>query len=132
MDKTALIVDSIPLFKEKLDPICSKYQVGHQELIKELVRFLDLIHISKSKLSPSLIVDLAWHELILFTRFYTKFCTEHYGRYIHHTPSKNTKPGIFNKTIQFYIQQFGQPNPLIWGKQAKEEWELSNCGSCLN
>jgi len=37
---------------------------------------------------PSQIVDDVWHEFILSTRFYSKFCTKSLGRFLHHTPTE--------------------------------------------
>lgn len=37
---------------------------------------------------PSQIVDDAWHEFILFTRSYDRFCNKAYGRFLHHTPAE--------------------------------------------
>ena len=37
---------------------------------------------------PSQAVDDAWHEFILFTRQYDKFCTSAFGRFLHHTPAE--------------------------------------------
>lgn len=36
---------------------------------------------------PSQVVDDAWHEFILFTRSYKKFCRKALGRFLHYTPS---------------------------------------------
>ena len=36
---------------------------------------------------PSQAVDDAWHEFILFTRQYDKFCAHAFGRFLHHTPA---------------------------------------------
>ena len=35
---------------------------------------------------PSRVVDIAWHEMILFTREYHAFCDRAFGRYLHHSP----------------------------------------------
>ncbi|MFD4432295.1 hypothetical protein [Nocardia sp. NPDC058497] len=35
---------------------------------------------------PSHAVDEAWHGFILCTQLYAKFCTEAYGRFLHHFP----------------------------------------------
>lgn len=40
---------------------------------------------------PSQVVDVAWHEFILFTRLYEKFCNKSQGRFLHHTPSEAMK-----------------------------------------
>lgn len=122
----------IPLLKDKLEPICEQYAIDSTLLITEMIKFLNLIHISKQRLSPSYIVDLAWHEFILFTRYYHEFCQQYYGRYIHHTPSKSENPNIYKKTIQHYIVNYNEPPESIWGQAALEEWETSNCGSCHN
>jgi hypothetical protein len=37
---------------------------------------------------PSQVVDVAWHEFILFTRNYEAFCTRAMGRFLHHTPTE--------------------------------------------
>lgn len=37
---------------------------------------------------PSQAVDDAWHEFILFTRHYAKFCRLAFGRFLHHTPAE--------------------------------------------
>lgn len=37
---------------------------------------------------PSQVVDVAWHEFILFTRNYQAFCSRSLGRFLHHTPSE--------------------------------------------
>ncbi|MEZ5530178.1 MAG: hypothetical protein R3E57_09690 [Porticoccaceae bacterium] len=37
---------------------------------------------------PSQVVDVAWHEFILFTRPYQIFCKKALGRFLHHTPTE--------------------------------------------
>ena len=37
---------------------------------------------------PSQVVDDVWHEFILFTRQYNKFCQQALGRFLHHTPAE--------------------------------------------
>ena len=37
---------------------------------------------------PSQVVDDAWHEFILFTRHYARFCRGAFGRFLHHTPAE--------------------------------------------
>ena len=37
---------------------------------------------------PSQVVDVAWHEFILFTRNYQEFCRSALGRFLHHTPTE--------------------------------------------
>jgi hypothetical protein len=37
---------------------------------------------------PSQVVDVAWHEFILFTRQYGEFCNKALGHFLHHTPAE--------------------------------------------
>jgi len=36
---------------------------------------------------PSQVVDELWHEFILYTRQYERFCQKAFGRFLHHTPA---------------------------------------------
>jgi hypothetical protein len=36
---------------------------------------------------PSQVVDDLWHEFILSTRHYERFCQQAFGRFLHHTPA---------------------------------------------
>ncbi len=40
---------------------------------------------------PSQVVDVAWHEFILFTRNYQVFCDKALGRFLHHTPAESMR-----------------------------------------
>ena len=37
---------------------------------------------------PSRVVDVAWHEFIIFTRAYADFSQKAIGRFLHHTPTE--------------------------------------------
>ncbi len=37
---------------------------------------------------PSQVIDVAWHEFILFTQEYQKFCRKSQGRFLHHMPTE--------------------------------------------
>jgi len=43
---------------------------------------------------PSQVVDVAWHDFILFTRKYESFCQQALGRFLHHTPAEAMKSKI--------------------------------------
>lgn len=42
----------------------------------------------KTVAMPSQVVDVAWHEFILFTRAYEQFSKKAIGRFLHHTPTE--------------------------------------------
>ena len=39
---------------------------------------------------PSKVVDYAWHQFILFTMEYERFCTQAFGNFYHHYPAAKT------------------------------------------
>ncbi|MGZ5055335.1 MAG: glycine-rich domain-containing protein [Methylobacter sp.] len=52
--------------------------------------YFRICHQAKNRMvsMPSLVVDDAWHEFILSTRIYKKFCSKAMGRFLHHTPAE--------------------------------------------
>jgi hypothetical protein len=61
---------------------------------------------------PSQVVDVAWHEFILFTRNYESFCTKALGRFLHHTPveampSRTTASDGIRRTWRLACQRAG-------------------------
>ncbi|SFC20377.1 glycine-rich domain-containing protein [Pseudoalteromonas denitrificans] len=67
-----------------------------QQVMRGLKDYFYLIHIAnkESVAMPSQIVDVAWHEFILFTREYDKFCSKAFGYFVHHTPAEGMKSPI--------------------------------------
>jgi len=57
------------------------------ELFDDVKRFLFLCVTSSKALAPTKKIDDGWHEFILFTKDYTMFGNEYYGRFIHHRPN---------------------------------------------
>ena len=106
-----------------------------QGLIIEAKRMLYLCSISDSSVAPSDRVDWAWHEMIMFTRFYKDY-SEFIGGFIHHIPNpppeaderdetweeiqktlgiKRMGSETYNKTKENYEKFFNtKPNPLFW------------------
>ena len=74
------------------------------KVINEYFRFISLIILHnkgkmKIEVTPSIDIDKAWHNHMLFTRSYIEFCNKWYGDYIHHQPSYNkdgSRPGGYN------------------------------------
>ena len=56
------------------------------ELFEDMKRFLFLCGVSEEPLAPPEFIDEAWHNFILFTKDYAKFCQEKFGKFIHHLP----------------------------------------------
>jgi len=62
-------------------------------IIKGLKEYFHICNISgRTMISmPSQVVDVAWHDFILFTREYESFCQQALGRFLHHTPAEAMK-----------------------------------------
>ena len=60
-------------------------------IIKELREYfhIQIAGINHSIGMPSKVVDVAWHEFILFTREYKQFCDDAFGRFLHHRPAES-------------------------------------------
>lgn len=127
------ILTESPILYEKLkDQEFFETRESVEAVYVELVKFLYLIGYFKTRLTPSVAVDLAWHELILCTKFYFKFCDSHFGRYIHHHPGgkKSENRSQFIKTISSYQLCYGSPPEKYWGKLNLDDSLDAECGSC--
>ena len=58
------------------------------QLFGRLETFLDGASTCVS--SPSPVIDEAWHEFILHTKYYADYCLNRYGRFIHHIPTSSS------------------------------------------
>ena len=95
-----------------------------QRVILEYKRFVALAMISKTPVTPSLIVDEAWHLHLVYTRSYWERFMPLLPRPLHHDPTKggeseDTKHQIqFGSTLELYRQTFGNEAPAdIWRAQ---------------
>ena len=74
-------------------------------------------------------VDEVWHQFILFTPHYAKFCDDYLGKFLHHIPSTSLTPMPEGITpINFssaYESTFGKI-PLIWENSS---WSCTNGGT---
>ena len=85
-------------------------------LVREAKRMLYLYVISKKAISPSKHVDMAWHEMLMFTRFYKEFA-QFIGVFIHHDPTPGMPDGgkLYADTKKRYEEFFNiKPNPEYW------------------
>ncbi len=122
-----------PHLLEKIQASQSVESQTARELLVEIMRFLHLIAFYNRRLTPSLALDLAWHEFILFTSMYAAFCQQKFGRFIHHHPGgkESDNQRNFQKTLQLYMLHWGQPDETVWGHFATTMFKEAQCGSCL-
>lgn len=86
------------------------------KLVQEAKRMLYLYSLTKIGVSPSDEIDNAWHEMILFTRFYKEF-SEFIGVFVHHDPTPGQPDGgkSYQRTLENYRQTFDiEPDSNYW------------------
>lgn len=87
-----------------------------EDLFQETKKFLLISDRNIGKLyinDETLIIDEMWHNFILFTIDYEKFCFKFFGRFIHHTPLSKKEKEEFKlkrknnpeKTYKEYLEQ---------------------------
>ncbi|MCD7036021.1 hypothetical protein LRR81_17410 [Metabacillus sp. GX 13764] len=77
----------------------------------ELKRFFILSALLKNVPMYNEKTDKIWHEMMLFTKSYSRFCEEFFGRFLHHEPETGEKPeeqkGFERGLFEFvYMQLF--------------------------
>lgn len=71
---------------------------------------------------PSVVVDDLWHELIVHTMAYERFCRDALGRFLHHTPEQAmtagdvvaNRGGRLRRTYDLACELEGTPMPLLF------------------
>ena len=110
------------LWCAKSAPLAKISLTNIQDTAREYARWLEILTTdgSKTKFSPSKLVDELWHAHILDSKAYARFCHEHYGVYVHHEPSYEEshafhKPA-FKACLLAYKKHFGHDPPTShWG-----------------
>lgn len=84
--------------------------------LREAKRMLYLHAVSDQSVSPSVLVDMAWHEMLMFTRFYQEFCA-FIGAFVHHDPTPGQPDGgrVYEQTKANYEKFFDEkPDTQYW------------------
>ncbi|MDQ3014824.1 MAG: hypothetical protein M3Q73_03100 [bacterium] len=109
-------------FQPLVDRMVDKYgreEGVAQQAFEDMKKFLYLCGASTEgkPFAPTEPIDELWHNFILFTEDYTKFCREHFGRFIHHRPRRRddlpSKDNAIKHTLQKAQQLFG-PLSVNW------------------
>ena len=90
-----------------------------EKAILEYKKFMYLAGTSDLMVSPSEIIDVIWHQHLIFTQSYTGFC-DIIGKTIQHVPSTHNKEEAEKfrqakeRTIRFYKENVGEQPKEIW------------------
>jgi hypothetical protein len=84
------------------------------QAVNEYIRFLEL-HVAHPDVTivPGKVVDKVWHDHILHTRDYIKFCEESFGSYFHHDPKDRSSDKVMDlkPTCELYLARYGHSVP---------------------
>lgn len=119
-------VDAYPVPELLIPRIMKNYdrsQEYAEGIVREAKRMLFLRWESNHHICPSVEIDDAWHEMILFTRWYAEFC-EYIGGFVHHNPEPVAPPAqgtneegvlLYDETMENYRKIFGEePDKRFW------------------
>jgi hypothetical protein len=90
----ARLIDTFTFPKSIADKVRKIYPNLNENQLQQVMRglreYFHLIVLANGKMvsMPSQVVDVAWHEFILFTKQYEVFCNRALGRFLHHTPAE--------------------------------------------
>ncbi len=101
--------------------------------IDEYKKYVYLAIVSDYSVTPSLIIDKVWHEHILFSQAYRKFCDEVIKYRLDHEPELipvQSELDVFSAqylaTLDLYKKEFNMnPPESIWGKAKFKDIDLS-------
>lgn len=94
-----------------------------QQALLEYRKFMYLAATSATMVSPSEIVDIVWHQHLIFTQSYKDFCTL-LGRQVQHIPSTHNSLDLEKfkiakeQTARLYQEVFGEQSKTIWDNQS--------------
>lgn len=91
------------------------------ELFEDMKRFLFLSGTVLTPLAPPEQIDESWHNFILFTKDYAKFCQDYFGEFIHHVPIgsevRASRDGSIVRNTKTIVRQvFGASLSPNWGQ----------------
>jgi len=96
-NRRQLLIDTYKFPKSIGEKVSAKYPHLSDDdihlVINGLREYFHICNVAGKKMvsMPSQVVDVAWHEFILFTEQYSFFCKKAMGRFLHHTPAEAMK-----------------------------------------
>jgi hypothetical protein len=96
----------------------------------ELVKFLLFCAFTPNCLSPSLVVDELWHDFLIDTREYRKFCQTMTGRFIDHVPLENPNPDAYQNSLRLIEASFGYRDHRFWPSSTSAASGCDGGGMC--
>lgn len=93
-----------------------------REQFEEIKKFVALCALNPSKsYAPSLELDEMWHEFVLFSPDYFRFC-DMLGRYVHHCPTRERMHESYENTLA--------DMPALFGAVSEKWWRPLSAADC--
>jgi hypothetical protein len=100
--------------------------------INEYKKFVYLGIVSEFYVTPSKVIDVVWHEHLLFSKAYREFCTtvieyefDHYPELIPYAEQTGTFQAQYEETMELYFVEFGVVAPIdIWEESKFNKYEF--------
>ncbi|MBX2857735.1 MAG: adenosylmethionine decarboxylase [Cellvibrionaceae bacterium] len=110
------LYQTTPLLVEKISDAVKLSEISAQSLLAELVKFLVVCSKNQHTFLPSMVVDSAWQQFILFTEIYENFCQQYLSRFIHYQPTIYAERSDFDyqNTLTAYAAYYGSPPAHFW------------------
>jgi hypothetical protein len=112
-----------PELFERLVDFCAK-EYGQERsmaerIMDEALAFLDVMGQTGEGMSPSQVVDPGWHTFMLHTEEYAAWCSERYGRFIHHAPNSRYRDRSTMVDVVAKLRGHGYAvDESLWGTKA--------------
>ena len=105
-----------PLLITKISDVVKLSEHKAFSLLTELVKFLVLCSRSSQVLLPSLIVNSAWQQFLLFSENYENFCQQYLSRFVHYQPAVISEGRYldYQNTLAVYNCHYGSPPARFW------------------
>lgn len=119
-------LSSVPRAQSVVGRIAKETGVSTQEArrrLEETLKFLAVAARSERPVSPSEVIDEAWHCFLVHTRAYQEYCAEQLGQFVHHRPTGNEPAGeenesgnrdAYQRARSMAERQFGSLDTSIW------------------
>ena len=93
------------------------YNIPSSEVIEqfdEVKKFLVVCASDRStRFAPSKTLDKMWHDFVIFTPEYVRFC-DTIGGYVHHRPTREIMHQSYANTLEAMPRIFGDVNLKYW------------------
>jgi hypothetical protein len=122
-----------PHLVARLQRKCSMSHEEAEQLFLDTKQFMYLCAKYPGGLAPTKVIDEGWHNFILFTRDYRRFCLDFLGRFIHHEPippgtAKNGE--LVRKAVNLARSTFGDSLSKNWSAEGADCDKCAPAPSC--